>query len=574
MTLQRSPGVAAPAFDARKLPNANVLHRARRSSIMASHDRADERTEVRMSASAAPALSANALCECVPNFSEGRDRAKVDRIVAAMTAVAGVHCLDVELDGDHNRCVITLAGHPTAIAEAAFHGAALAMKEIDLTTHKGEHPRMGATDVIPFIPISDCTEEDLIPVARALGKRMGDELKLPVFFYESAATNEERRSLAKVRKGQFEGLRDLIGTDETRTPDAGPNAIHPTAGCTAVGVRFWLIAYNVNLATTNLQLAKDIANAIREAKGGLPGIRAMGFELAERKCVQVSMNVVDYRKTSLTKVYGEIERLATEAGVEIIESELVGLIPQDAINSALADRVKLTGFNAKQVIENLIAEQQGGNVSASSENVLRSTLPFVEALASGSPTPGGGGAAALNGALGAALGSMVANLTIGRKKYADVEAEATTLLATTEAGRVALFNAIERDATAFDGYMAAMKLPKESDEQKAARASAMHDELLKAARVPMEIAELAASVLPAVERLADIGNKNAISDCAVGAACLRTAIQGACLNVEINLSMMKDCAEKTQLTDAKNRVLADALSRADAIVDKVRKSLT
>ncbi len=313
------------------------------------------------------------IVECVPNFSEGRRSDVIENIAAAARQVAGARLLGYEADADHNRSVFTLAGEPLPVMEAAFRMCRTAAALIDLNQHQGEHPRMGATDVIPFIPISGVTTADCVGFAEQLGARVGRELDIPVFLYGDAARNEARRNLADVRKGEFEALRDEIGRDPSRKPDFGPERIHPTAGATAVGARFFLIAYNVNLKSTDLKLAKRIAKAIREKDGGMPGVKAMGFELKAENCVQISMNLVDYRKTSPAQAYRRIEELAREAGVDIRNSEVVGLLPQDAMdlcarqlqgggadantrNSFVTEQLRLTDFDpAEQVIENKLS---------------------------------------------------------------------------------------------------------------------------------------------------------------------------------------------------------------------------
>lgn len=309
------------------------------------------------------------IVECVPNFSEGRRQDVIEKIASAAREVAGARLLGYEADADHNRSVFTLAGEPQPVMEAAFRMCRTAAGLIDLNQHKGEHPRMGATDVIPFIPISEVSTADCVSYAEQLGARIGNELEIPVYLYADAARSEARHNLADVRKGEFEALRDEIGREPGRKPDFGPERIHPTAGATAVGARFFLIAYNVNLHSTDLKLAKRIAKAIREKDGGMPGVKAMGFELKAENCVQISMNLVDYRKTSPTQAYQRIAGLAHEAGVNLRNSEVVGLLPQDAMdlcakqlqgggndantrNRFVIEQLKLTDFDpAEQVIE-------------------------------------------------------------------------------------------------------------------------------------------------------------------------------------------------------------------------------
>jgi glutamate formiminotransferase len=296
------------------------------------------------------------LVECVPNFSEGRRPEVVDRIVAAAESAGGVRAIDRSMDASHNRAVVTLVGAGERVAEAAFLAIAQASREIDLARHQGEHPRIGATDVVPFVPLEGATMGYCIRLAHRLGERVGRELAIPVYFYEQAALSPSRKNLPDVRNIGFEKLRDAVRTDPARTPDEGPaHALHPTAGAVVIGARQFLIAFNVNLATQDVALAKEIAKKIREKDGGLAGIKAMGFFLDDQKLAQVSMNVCDYRATGLDRVYDEIEKLAAAKGIAVKESELVGLAPRAALGADTARHVKLFGFDpAKQIIEALL----------------------------------------------------------------------------------------------------------------------------------------------------------------------------------------------------------------------------
>lgn len=291
------------------------------------------------------------IVECVPNFSEGRRKEVVDAIVASIASVSGVHLLDTEMDPDHNRSVITFVGDRPSVAEAALRAAARAVALIDMNHHKGEHPRVGALDVLPFVPIAGVTMEDCVAIARAVGRRIADELHVPVYLYESAATRPDRKALPDLRRGEYEGLRTAIETDPDRKPDFGPAKLHSTAGACIVGARPILIAWNVNLRTTDIGIAKRIAKGIRESDGGLPAVRAKGFALADRGLVQVSMNMVDYRKTSLVKAYEAIRELAAKEGVEIAESEIVGLVPLDAIVEGSTRFFNLARFDPDQILE-------------------------------------------------------------------------------------------------------------------------------------------------------------------------------------------------------------------------------
>ena len=296
------------------------------------------------------------LVECVPNFSEGRRPEVLDAIVGAMTAVDGVRLLDREMDADHNRAVVTIVGEPEAVLEGVFRGMAKAAEVIDLTTHEGEHPRMGATDVVPFVPVKDVTMDDCVELARRLGERVGKELEIPVFLYESACTRPERQNLAKVRKGQFEGLCEEIGTNPAKEPDFGPNRIHPTAGATAVGARPFLVAYNINLGTTDLSVAKAIAKAIRHSSGGLRHVKAMGFAIKDRNIVQVSINMVNFKGTPLFRVFEMVRSEAERYGVPVIGSEVVGLVPVDALVDCAEFYLRLENFQRDQVLENRLSE--------------------------------------------------------------------------------------------------------------------------------------------------------------------------------------------------------------------------
>ncbi len=300
------------------------------------------------------------LLELVPNFSEGKDRRVVDALVAAMVAVPGVQCLGVELDPSHHRSVVTLAGPADAVAEAAFRGAREARDRLDLRTHKGEHKRMGVIDVCPFVPLAGASMADAIATARAVGARIGAELGLPVFLYADAASRESRRVLGNFRNKEFEGLLTLVGLDPEFTPDFGPPQLHASGGAVAVGARKFLIAYNVNLATKDVQVAKDIAKAVREKDGGFPRVQAMGFFLDDKRCAQVSMNLLDFEITPIRSVFDAVARLATERGVQVAESELVGLAPAAAIDEALARHVKLPRFDpAEQIVESKLAALRG-----------------------------------------------------------------------------------------------------------------------------------------------------------------------------------------------------------------------
>jgi glutamate formiminotransferase/formiminotetrahydrofolate cyclodeaminase len=487
------------------------------------------------------------IVECVPNFSEGRDGALVDALVAAASSVPGVVLLDSEMDPDHHRSVITFAGEPEACVEAAFAAIRLATERIDLNVHKGQHPRMGATDVVPFIPVDGVTLDDCVALAKALGKRVGEELGVPVFLYEAAATSAERENLADVRRGEFEGLRELIGRDRGRVPDYGPNAIHKTAGAVAIGARRPLVAFNANLATSDVSVAKKIAKAIRFGDGGLRYVKALGFAIRGGRQAQVSMNLVNTDGSPIHRVLALIDDEARRWGTYVTGCEVVGLVPQAALLDAAEHSLRLENFRRDQVLEIRMQHPPAG------EGVtLRG---FLDEVASGTPTPGGGTVAALAGALGASLIQMVANLTIGKKKYAASEAEMREAKAEAERLGAALRGLMRRDSQAFERVLASFRLPQATPEETAAREAAILEATWTATKVPLETAETCVEVASWAARAVKAGNPNAASDGATAASLARAACDAALCNVEINLRNLPDGADKNAV-EARSRELA------------------
>jgi glutamate formiminotransferase/formiminotetrahydrofolate cyclodeaminase len=478
------------------------------------------------------------LVECVPNFSEGRNQQTLDALRMSLGAVPGVRLLDVQADPSHNRSVFTFVAPPAAAAEAAFRAVAVARERIDLTTHSGEHPRMGATDVVPFVPVRDVTMDECVTLARALGERVGRELDIPVFLYARAAARPERERLPDIRTGEFEGLRDRIGRDPAADPDFGPKRIHPTAGATAIGARPFLVAYNVYLDSPDIGLAKEIAKQIRTSSGGLPAVQASGFDVDGR--AQVSMNLLDIDVTPPATVFTAVERAARQRGVAVLRSEVVGLIPERAILGAGAGLLKIPDA-ADHLLEAKIRAVEGPTLDG-----------WVDELAGGSPTPGGGSAAALTGALAGALVAMVARLTIGRKAYAAVEARARAILAEAETLRVELRRLVDEDAAAYTGVSNAYKLSKDDP----GRAKAIDAALLGAARTPLETARRAARLVALAREIGGIGNTNAHSDAKVGELLARAALGGAVENVRVNVGSMSDAALGADVTAEADRLNA------------------
>jgi glutamate formiminotransferase / formiminotetrahydrofolate cyclodeaminase len=478
----------------------------------------------------------NTLVECVPNFSEGRDRGKVDAIVEAMK-VPGVYVLDQEMDADHNRCVITLAGEREAIEEAAIRGAGKAAELIDLTRHQGAHPRLGAADVVPFIPIDGVTIEDCVAMARHVGAEIWKRYQVPVYLYEAAATSPERHNLENIRRGQFEGVRDEVAANPARKPDFGEARLHPTAGATVVGARKFLIAYNVYLNTPDVNTAKSIAKAVRFSSGGMRFVKASGFLV--RGLAQVSMNLTDFEQTPLHRVFELVKREAARFGVLPVSSEIVGLIPKRAVEQAAEWFLQLENFDSSLILENRLAAALSGKLAVGG---LRTGIePFIEQLAAPTAVPGGGSASAASGAMAAGLAAMVASMSRGKKAYAQFESQLGEALARLGTLREELKAAIDADAEAYDAVRKAYKAAKESAGDAGRQIAAA---LEQAAAVPLGVAEKSAEVERIAEALKPLTNPSMASDLTTAIALARAAMAGAIANVEINLESMKpDSAE-------------------------------
>src|SRR3954470_13392937 len=473
----------------------------------------------------------SAIIECVPNFSEGRDKAKIDSILEAMK-MDGVYLLDREMDADHNRCVVTLVGDREPLMEAVLRGVGKAAELIDLTKHQGAHPRMGATDVVPFIPIEGVTLEDCVQMARHVGEQMWKRFQIPVYLYEAAAQRPERTNLENIRRGQFEGIREDIATNPARMPDFGEPRVHPTAGATVVGARKFLVAYNVYLNTSDVDVAKKIGKAVRFSNGGLRFVKGMGIPV--RGLAQVSMNLTDTDQTPIARVYEYVKREAARYGVMPLSSEIVGLIPKKSLEDAAEWFLQIENFDSSMILENRLAAVMGGKMAVGG---LRAGVePFVEQLAAPTATPGGGSAAAASAAMAAGLATMVASMSRGKKAYVQYERELSEAIARLSLLREELKSAIDADAESYNAVMFAYKKAKES-----ADADGIVDSALKqATNVPLSVAERAREVLTLVEKLGPITNPNMKSDLTTAAALARAAIEGALANVDINLESLKD----------------------------------
>ena len=469
------------------------------------------------------------IVECIPNFSEGRRVEVVEEIENAIRSVRGVYILDRHIDSDHNRSVITFAGSPSEVADAAFEAIKTAAGKINLDQQKGEHPRIGATDVIPFVPISGVTMDECVELARTLAQRVGDELSIPTYLYEQAATRPERKNLENIRRGEYEGLKETIESDPTKKPDFGPQKLGP-AGATVIGARAPLVAFNVYLSTDDVAIAQNIGRAVRHSSGGLRYVKALGMLVEGR--AQVSMNLTDFTRTPVARVVELIRREADRYGVSIVNSELVGLIPQAALVDAAQWYLQLDQFSPDQVLEN--------RIFAAMDSEERDESVFLHSIAAGSATPGGGSAAAFAGAMGAALVAMVARLTVGKKKYADVEERMQEITSRADILRDALQKAVKLDAQAFDSVMAAFRMPKKSAQEKTARAEEIERATHVAAEVPLQVCRDAVEVLALAAEVAEKGNKNALSDAGSAGAMANACLQAAGLNVKINAASVSD----------------------------------
>jgi glutamate formiminotransferase / formiminotetrahydrofolate cyclodeaminase len=505
------------------------------------------------------------IVECIPNFSEARRPEVVDRIAEAISAVNGVQLLDRSSDLDHNRTVLTFAGAPEAAEEAAFRAIQAAAQLIDLNQHKGEHPRIGATDVVPFVPISDITMEECVLMARRVGERVGTELQIPVYFYEAAATRPDRTNLEDLRRGQYEGLKSEIESNPDRRPDFGPAKLG-TAGATVIGARHPLIAFNVYLTTPDVDVAKKIAKAIRQSSGGFRFVKALGLFVDGR--AQVSINLTNYRESPVGRVVELIRREAARYGTSVHHTEVVGLIPQAALVDAAVWYTQLDQFSTNQVLETRLYEAGVAGTGGERSPVAQGS-GFLADLAAPTAAPGGGSAGAYAGAIGAALAEMVAGLTLGKNKYRDVEAEMLAVRARAQQLRLELQSAVEDDAAAFEAVLGAFRLPKETDAEKESRRAAIQRATLNAAHVPLHTATSSLHVMELAAKCARDGNLNAVSDAMSGAILAHAALRAAGYNVRINLLTLEDKATAAKMLAE----LADLEQQADLVEQEIHKAV-
>ena len=519
-------------------------------------------------------MSNEKIVECVPNFSEGRDQAVIDQIVAAIDGVDGASVLDVDPGAATHRTVVTVVGSPAAVCDAAFEGIKSAATLIDMSRHEGEHPRQGATDVCPFVPVSGVTMEECAALARKLGERVGKELEIPVYLYENAATRPERQNLAHVRAGEYEGLEAKLKTEDGR-PDFGPTAFNARAGATAIGARKFLIAYNVNLNTRDRRIATEVALEVREQgrnrrdangkfvrdergvpikrPGRLKHVKAVGWVIEEYRRAQISCNLTDHDVAGLHDVFDACEEEARKIGARVTGSELVGLVPKDAMlrtgRHYLARMGCSTGLPERHIID--VAIQSLGlaeitpfdpdqriieyRMRSGGDLVARTVSDFIDETSSESPAPGGGSVAAVCGSLGAALCAMVGNLTVGKKKMESVWDACDKASARAQQLKDAFLQDIDRDTDAFNAFMAAMRLPSGSEAEKATRRQAIIEATKGAILVPFSVLERTPAVIEVAAEMLEKGNPNAASDAATAAACACACAEGALYNVLVNM---------------------------------------
>ncbi|MBI2070801.1 MAG: glutamate formimidoyltransferase [Elusimicrobia bacterium] len=491
------------------------------------------------------------LVQCVPNFSEGRDPAKVQAIVAAIRE-AGVVLMDIEMDKDHHRSVVTFVGAPDAVAEGAFRGAKKAVELIDMRRHKGEHPRMGATDVIPFTPLFGVDLKECVALSQKLGERLAKELDIPVFLYGFSATRPERENLANVRKGEFEGLSEALGKDSSRNPDFGQPKIHPTAGATAVGAREQIINFNVNLATGDMNLAKEITKKIRTSSGGLPYLRAKEIELSDPGKVQVSTVLTNYPVTGLSAVYRQVDSLARAAGAAIAETELIGLVPAAALEHFAIEELRVKGFDpAKQVLESKLLELLAGetNSSSASGSSWESGLGAIcDALAAPLPVPGGGSASAAASAMGASLAMKVFQIRLKKSlktgENGRGEAKIKELITRVSHWAQQLRRLAVDDAVSYQAVADAYRLPKTDPK----RGEAIQEALKKAAETPLTTLRTTVECAMILAGEKELVPGSMASDYQVGLGLLAAGGRGAKENVLINLPLIEDEAYKNRLS--------------------------
>lgn len=559
-------------------------------------------------------LTGKKIIECVPNFSEGRDMNIINQITAEIKSTEGVKLLDVDPGATTNRTVVTFAGEPDAVVEAAFKAVKKATELIDMSKHKGAHPRFGATDVCPLVPVANITMQEVIEYANKLGKRIGDELGIPVYLYEFAAKSEDRRNLANVRAGEYEGLEKKL-KDPLWQPDFGPAKFLPKTGAIAVGARNFLVAINYNLNTTSVRRANAIAFDVREKgrpmrkgnpiigeivkdengntiyiPGTLKATKAIGWFIEEYGIAQVSMNITDISVTPVHIAFDEVSEKARLRGIRVTGAEIVGLIPKSVLIDAgkyfLKKQQRSTGVSEDELIkiaiksmglddlkpfdaQNKVIEFLLAKDEPAPKLINMTMSEFANETASESPAPGGGSISAYVGALGAALATMVANLSSHKPGWDDKWEEFSNFAEEGQKIKDELVQLLEEDTNAFNKVMDAFGLPKDTDEQKNIRRQAIEEATRYATEIPYRTMKTATMAIPLCKKMAEIGNPNSISDAGVGAICCLTAIKGAYLNVLINVAGLKDKSWADNILSDASHLLETAQNDVEAIYDFV-----
>lgn len=558
------------------------------------------------------------LIECVPNFSEGRDMAVIKQITDVIEAVEGVKLLDVDPGKATNRTVVTFVGEPAAVVEAAFQAIKKACEVIDMSKHSGEHPRMGATDVCPLIPIANITMEETAEWARRLGARAGSELDLPVYLYEAAASSPERKNLATIRTGEYEGLPEKLANPDWK-PDFGPARFNAKSGATVIGARDFLIAYNVNLNTTSVRRANSVAFDVREKgrvvndpatgkplkgpdgeplrePGILKGVKAIGWYIEEYGIAQISMNITDIALAPLHQAFEECCKSADSRGMRVTGSELVGLVPLNVMLEAgryfLKKQRRSVGVSEAELIKIAVKSMgldelapfdpqrkiiefnlEAGNPAAAKKLVRKDLIAFADATASESPAPGGGSVSAYVGALGVSLATMVANLSSHKRGWDERWEEFSEVAARGQALKDALLRAVDEDTDAFNAIMAAFGLPNTTPEEKAARKAAIQAATKVAIEVPYKVMELSFRSFELIRQMVVTGNPNSVTDAGTGALCARAAVYGAFLNVKVNASGLNDKEYAAKVVADGERVIRAADQMESEILALVHKSI-
>jgi len=550
------------------------------------------------------------LIECVPNFSEGRDPAVLKQITDVIESVDGVKLLDVDPGKATNRTVVTFVGEPAAVVEAAFQAIRKACEVIDMSKHTGEHPRMGATDVCPLIPIANISMEETAEWARRLGERVGRELNLPIYLYEAAASSPERQNLATIRTGEYEGLPEKLANPDWK-PDFGPAKFNAKSGATVIGARDFLIAYNVNLNTTSVRRANSVAFDVREKgrvlndpktgkplkdaageplrePGLLKGVKAIGWFIEEYGIAQISMNITDAKVTPLHIAFEECHKSADRRGMRVTGSELVGLVPLNAMLEAgkyfLKKQQRSVGVSESELIKIAVKSMgldelapfdpqqkiieynlEKGNLENAKKLIYKDLVAFSDETASESPAPGGGSISAYVGALGASLATMVANLSSHKRGWDERWEEFSEAAERGQKIKDALLRTVDEDTDAFKLIMAAFGMPNTTPEEKSARKAAIQAGTRVAIEVPFKVMKLAFDSLPLIKQMVETGNPNSVTDAGVGALCARAAVRGAYMNIQVNTTGLDDKAFAAQVL-AEGKKMADA---ADAMEKEI-----